>query len=415
MPVRPRVIALVSRGSIERLGRIDPGGENPGIGGTEWTTLVQAARLNTAGEVAVRIVTDAPAAPSRIGEVPVTRVRDLATAIGPGVEADVVVASAAVADQLGTARIGAPLVVVLRHPYEQRRVERIRDRMTVAAFVSVGQYAWHSHGIRGIPHRWLPNPFPRWALRDPGEGDASTRTHGGPVFGFVGALLPAKGFHHVAEAWRMIHAKMHGSRLEVIGAASLYGRTAEHPTVPTSPEYAEQILEILGPAVDSVHFHGLVARGKADLISGWDVALLNPTGDTEADPSSLKEVVAAGVPPVASADFGMWDIMRHLPEFVPRSLSDTPALASRVATDAGLRATFRERRMEILGAALARDRRLDGAWAELLRSVAAGHRPGVSPTFRPARPTGRAAWRLRRRQDPLRRWLKRLHRLRLRG
>ncbi|BAU43991.1 glycosyltransferase [Leptolyngbya sp. O-77] len=61
---------------------------------------------------------------------------------------------------------------------------------------------------------------------------------------------------------------------------------------------------------------------KFDIIQKCDLAILNPTGYTEAFPASPLECMACGVPVIASDDHGMSDCMRFFPELVLRSPQD---------------------------------------------------------------------------------------------
>ena len=411
---RPTVDLIVDRFDAARIPSAAlRSGENPGVGGTQWTTVTLAARLRRSGLVDARLVVVGPDGPPELTGVPTRYVADLG--VTTGWDADVIVAAASTAEHLGPSWSDRRVVVVIHHPHDDKRIARIRSRFDVAAFVAVGQYAYWSHRIRDRPYVWIPNPFPSWALRDDASVRRGREGRDGPVLGFVGALLPPKGFHLVAGCWPAIRSALPGARLEVIGSAALYGQAESHDTLPTTEEYGDRILDALGDARDSVTFLGLVREGKARVMSGWDAALLNPTGATEADPASLKEVIAAGVPPIASRDHGMWDLMRGFPGLAVDHPTLLTGTAVRAVTDPRVRANFLEQRHDVMARQLVRDQRLEEAWSDLLRIVLSSAPAGRSvPILQPARPAGRIGWRLLTRTPRFRRTRKRLRRLRRR-
>lgn len=370
--------------------------ENPGMGGTEWVSL-EVARICREAGIEVRVIVEGDGTPPPCEDFEIV-VRGSFDA-HPTPPRAVTIAPEQIARRLGAGWRERRLIIWFHHPHVQNTIgfSRLLE-LRPAAFVSVGQYAHASNVAFGVPHVWIPNPFPRWAIREPGRADIERSDE--PIFGFVGALLPPKGFHLVAEAWGGVRAAIPGARLQVIGSASLYGYEDGHRELPTVSWYGEEILDALGPARDSVEFLGRVTNGKAEVYAGWDAALLNPTGTSEADPSSLKEVVAAGVPPVASADLGMWDIMRFLPDLVVRRPTPEEIVGRAVTAtrDHDARARFARARSRLLSESLDRDARLADAWSHLIDAVAHDRRPPrVIPGFAPARPSGVTRARLLRR------------------
>jgi glycosyltransferase involved in cell wall biosynthesis len=179
----------------------------------------------------------------------------------------------------------------------------------------------------------------------------------------------------------------------------MYGGVDEHPDVPAKQGYGDRIVTALGPSRAAVDFFGRVDAGKAAILGRWTVALLNPTGRTEADPSSLKEALAAGAIPVASGDFGMWDLMHRFPR---QTISDPRRMARTVIdalADDALSERFRRARTTVLEELLERDAALDDEWVRLL-GTSSRQMTGFVPhsQFVPQPPTGIVRRRLIRRR-----------------
>ena len=392
-----KVALFLGSASLQSLYFVDAHqSENPGVGGTDWTTVSLARRLAGAAELETMLVTLKDVERSSIAGIPVVPLEQLGASAQKEMAA---IMPAAIARQIAAPMAFRSTIVTLHHPHNTDGI-RVSTRLRPACFVSVGQYAWHSNPVRDVPHFWIPNAFPTWAIA---ERRVAVPAHEvlpqAPTFGFVGALHPAKGFHIIAQQWRAIRKVLPNARLRVVGAGSLYGQEDDHPVIPTNRAYGDEIMRALGSDLHSVEFLGRLSANKLAEFSGWHVGLLNPTGKSEADPSSLKEVIAAGVPVVASDDFGMWDMMRWFPENVAKRPTDIAKLAVRMATDDVARQTFASRRSLALNAALTVDQQLEDAWLSLLASEGGSQEslPGRNqPTrLRPGPLSGRIRRRMR--------------------
>ena len=100
---------------------------------------------------------------------------------------------------------------------------------------------------------------------------------------FVGALVPEKGFHHIAESWKKVHINCPELRLDVCGSPKVYRSNYKLGTEGIAAEqYELEILSHLGGSRDSalklgVNFLGSV--GKEDIykkISESNFVLVNP-------------------------------------------------------------------------------------------------------------------------------------------
>lgn len=137
-------------------------------------------------------------------------------------------------------------------------------------------------------------------------------------FVFLGALLPAKGFHHVLRNWKTVLEFFPNSCLHVIGSGDLYGdKDIKKGRFPTNPSYARKLASIekkYDLPIDSVIYHGKMGNERFSVIEKCHFALLNPTGKTEAFPASTLECMSLGVPVIASGNYGMYDSMYFFPE-----------------------------------------------------------------------------------------------------
>lgn len=126
---------------------------------------------------------------------------------------------------------------------------------------------------------------------------------------FLGALVPQKGFHLLAEQWHRISQAREGVRLIVIGSGNLYDSGAKlGPLQLAEEKYENQIITLLGESIDSVIFRGKVdSSEKEKLIANTRVGVVNPSGRTENCPAAALDFQAAGVPVVSARRYGLID------------------------------------------------------------------------------------------------------------
>lgn len=153
---------------------------------------------------------------------------------------------------------------------------------------------------------------------------------------YLGALNPAKGFLEIAKSWSLIKERFANVKLHVIGSSATYGEKVGSKLIPTSLDYANEILQFI-PERDihsgKVVFYGNLGEEKFEIIRKCDLALLNPTGVSEAFPASPLECMACGVPVIASNDYGMSDCMRFFPELAIRGHKDIVVKIEWLMTD----------------------------------------------------------------------------------
>jgi glycosyltransferase involved in cell wall biosynthesis len=143
-----------------------------------------------------------------------------------------------------------------------------------------------------------------------------TSTDSRPAVAYVGSLIPAKGFHLLAEAWPSVAERVPEAELIVIGSGRLYDRDAELGTWKIASEEYEQrfrpfLSDQAGNPLPSVNFKGTLGTEKIPLLQKANVGVVNPTGATENCPGSAIEFQAAKTPVVSIAEWGLLDTVKH--------------------------------------------------------------------------------------------------------
>lgn len=129
---------------------------------------------------------------------------------------------------------------------------------------------------------------------------------------YIGSLVPLKGFHVLAQAWKSILAEVPDAELNVIGSGKLYGRDSKLGRYGIADEEYERqfmpgLTEIDGSIMPSVHFWGVLGVEKNDVIRNTCVGVVNPTGRTETFGISALDFESMSVPVVTIAKGGFLD------------------------------------------------------------------------------------------------------------
>jgi hypothetical protein len=300
---------------------------NPGIGGTEFMAVQVArylGRMAPEHEILLWVPEDSlrlsqpegrPTIVSSVANVPID------VLISPSYEAH--------SNPTWAHDVEARVRIVWSHlphdPYLTPDVLGMTDGL-----VCVGHYARNSNYIPSLPTFKIRNPFVPYldwsAVLEKANGLSEVmplQPITDPLIGFVGALHPAKGFHHIASQWQEVAHRLPGARLLVIGAASLYGDSDEHPLIPTSMEYGNRIMRSFGSSdvPKGVTFLGRIDSGLDALLMTLDLGLVNPTGSSEADPASVKNFFRLGIPVVGGLGLGQTELLSNLPGPALRDIS----------------------------------------------------------------------------------------------
>lgn len=135
-----------------------------------------------------------------------------------------------------------------------------------------------------------------------------------PYVTYMGALIPAKGFHLLAEQWKHIVKEVPDAQLHVIGSGQLYNKDEKLGKYGVASEsYEAQFIPYLlnsdGSLMDSVIFHGTMGNEKYDILRQSAVGVPNPSGETETFCNVAVEMQNVGMPVVTIAGFSFFDVI----------------------------------------------------------------------------------------------------------
>lgn len=265
--------------------------------------------------------------------------------------------------------LAQPMILSSHHPFDSQ-VKAILRVQNVVALHNVGAYQTYSNSKKGLRTFWIPNFYQPISRKLEEPPAICHRT----VVGHISSLHPSKGFHNVLAVWKRVHQRFPHAVLEVIGGSNLYG-DVEHPDkeINASHQYAERLRRIAGASFDemNISFLGILNSGEiARQLEQWNVAVLNPYGISEADPASVKDCLGNGVPVISSSDFGMWDLMHHLPELAVRSILDLECKLTQFLEN-GLEVETEKKIVKIREQLVERNLALQCEWELVLRTLGA--------------------------------------------
>lgn len=300
-------------------------GSNPGVGGTEFTTIRLALSLAAsrpdwkviiASYTGIKIEDNLPNLAQEIYEDVSIFFQSASNIVD---NSSVVIATISVLKRANIEflkKIENHLIAWSRHPFDVE-ASKLANQINFKGIVCVGIYQFYSNRTISSHVHHIQNIFIS-PVSHPLKLDKSSNQKTLNIV-YLGALIPGKGFLDLAKAWEPLKQKFPGVKLHVIGSSATYGSNPESAEIPASADYAKGILRFI-PQHDirrgDVIFYGNLGEEKFDIIQRCDLAILNPTGATEAFPASPLECMAFGVPVIASDDYGMSDAMRFFPELV---------------------------------------------------------------------------------------------------
>lgn len=144
---------------------------------------------------------------------------------------------------------------------------------------------------------------------------------------YIGALIPAKGFHLLARIWKSILKECPDAKLQVIGLGSLYSRDEELGTYGLAEknyenEFLSYLLDKEGHILPSVQFLGILGFEKFDIFQQAAVGVINPSARTETFGMGIIEMNFCCLPVVTLCKNGFPDtIMDGETGFLANSLS----------------------------------------------------------------------------------------------
>lgn len=134
---------------------------------------------------------------------------------------------------------------------------------------------------------------------------------------YMGAMVPQKGFHVLAQAWPKVLRRVPDARLSVIGSVTIYNENWKLGPLGVAGEQYERtrIMPYLcqpdGSLHPSVTFHGQLGKEKYDILQKALIGVANPTGQTETCCVSAVEMAACGTAVVTGAYYALLDTIHH--------------------------------------------------------------------------------------------------------
>lgn len=354
--------------------------ENPGIGGTQFIAIKLALIIaNKCPEWKIVLVNFTKIAlceyPSNLSQEIYEETDSFFEVLASRkkCEASIAIAALPTLSTVSTEildKVNSSIIVWSHHPFDIP-ASKLVSKFKFSGCVCVGTYQFYSN--RNLPTQvhHIQNIF---SFPKSSDTKFLDRILSEKAFNIVylGALVPGKGFLELAKSWCQLKAYFPDIKLNVIGSAATYGEVPDVQEVPTSADFAKEILKYI-PMEDiragQVIFHGNLGEEKFDVIRKCDLAVLNPTGFTEAFPASPLECMACGVPVVASNDYGMSDCMRFFPELVVKGHKDIAGKVCWLVSDP-LR--YRELQQRSLSVACWFDSQTDQIitrWVRLINSI----------------------------------------------
>lgn len=103
---------------------------------------------------------------------------------------------------------------------------------------------------------------------------------------YIGNLIPGKGFHLLAKAWKKVIKEIPNAHLHVIGSGKLYDRSAKlgkygYAERRYENKFMKYLIDNKGEQLSSVTFHGIMGIEKNEIIKQCKVGVPNPSGFSE--------------------------------------------------------------------------------------------------------------------------------------
>jgi len=315
----------------------EPEGVNPGVGGTSYMTSQVAYQLHCLTktrnqEIDIYLGCQETLLNNFHG-VPIIELKNNPVAINW----DVVIATGGYLDLLSNRKLHLRhkrLIAWLKHPFDYDRIGKARA--LTGEILSTGNAQYFSNSLIAGQHHQINDLFYSDRIKcaannvpDILKAVARKRSVNTLRIGYMGGLIPSKGFHQLAEQWTTIKQALRHvgfeAKLEVIGGSSLYKFNQGHSYLPCDKAYGDRLLSLLGDEVEkSVHFHGTLGSDRYSLMSTCDLAVLNPSGEGEAFPATVLEWLSLGVPVVGSLNYGCSDAMQFFPSLTLNSDTELP-------------------------------------------------------------------------------------------
>lgn len=207
-----------------------------------------------------------------------------------------------------------------RHPFDRNMVEVVKNLKL--ELISVGKNQYLSNYLLIGPHNNIDNLFCAKRIRKSAFNNEnllsikSKQDKSILRIGYMGALVPSKGFHLIAENWDKISSSLKKigktAILEVIGGSDLYDFKKGHKFIPCDKEYGNKIYPHIKNQINkTIFFHGTLNLERYEIMKVCDIALFNPRGHGEAFPASILEWMSLSIPVISCLEYGCADVMTY--------------------------------------------------------------------------------------------------------
>lgn len=291
---------------------------NPGIGGTEYCILLlaQVYKLYYPEDMITLFVAKQSLLPTVDNMVTVANIEALPEAAHKE-NVDVLITSAVYN--------GMPLPQLFFDLIDEKKVKTILwghnfylsdfcDKIVQSQYVKANVFVGHQQYDRYVDHEvikkstYIYNIYPTVNKKPRAE----VHNH---IVTYIGSLVPMKGFHILAEAWKAVLKAVPDAELYVIGSGKLYGRNSKLGKYGIAEETYENVfmpslIDSYGRMLASVHFCGVLGAEKDEVIRDTAVGVVNPTGRTETFGISALDFESLGVPVVTIAKGGFLDTVQ---------------------------------------------------------------------------------------------------------
>jgi glycosyltransferase involved in cell wall biosynthesis len=280
---------------------------NPGCGGTQYTFMLEAYDLSKAGMDVVVYATSPGIFPSEISVIDGLNFHE---ALKLSLESDRYlifrphVFSNEFIEVNSREFSMAKLIAWLHVTPDVSQIKALSKHNSIKAFVCLGNNQMTRILDTGVGRKCVIIPSP---LIFQNESFSMEKNHQQVVF--LGALVPQKGFHLLADVWPRISRRYPEARLKVIGSGKLYGNSFSIGAKGIADEsYEKRIFRKLTPNDSTVEFLGILSPVNKDkVIAQSTFGVVNPSGATETYCGSGIEMQSLGIPVVTARKYGLRD------------------------------------------------------------------------------------------------------------
>ncbi len=284
---------------------------NPGCGGTQYTFMLAAFDLMKASQDVVVYVKSNGIFPEDLN---VVKVNDFEQALEISVLEERYLVFRPHIFENEFIRLSNPLleksrlIAWLHVTPSSQQLRGLSRHHFIKAFVCLGNNQLTRVYDSGIEGRGLIIPSPL-VFQEP---DFQRERVSKQVV-YLGALVPQKGFHMLADVWPRILKKHPDATLKVIGSGKLYSQSINlGPRGIASESYETRIFKKLRDDDPTVEFMGLLPpQEKDELIAKSHLGIVNPSGSTETYCGSGIEIQSLGVPLVTARKYGLRDTIKN--------------------------------------------------------------------------------------------------------